>query len=114
MRSTWLILATCTACSFGGSDGPSDGPAADEKELLLDSAENFNDGSPVSANVSISAAGTVEPKAWWPGQLLVEISGGNVNFGYTTAIGLFRSLVGMALVLICNQVSKKIRGRGIV
>ena len=41
-------------------------------------------------------------------------SGGNVNFGYTTAIGLFRSLVGMALVLICNQVSKKIRGRGIV
>ncbi len=81
MRSTWLILATCTACSFGGSDGPSDGPAADEKELLLDSAETFNDGSPVSANVSISAAGTVEPKAWWPGQLLVEISGGNVNFG---------------------------------
>lgn len=36
-------------------------------------------------------------------------SGGNVNFGYTTAIGLFRSLVGMALVLICNHVSKKIR-----
>lgn len=41
-------------------------------------------------------------------------AGGRVDYGYTTAIGLFRSLVGMALVLICNQVSKKIRGRGIV
>lgn len=40
--------------------------------------------------------------------------GARVDYGYTTAIGLFRSLVGMALVLICNQVSKKIRGRGIV
>ena len=41
-------------------------------------------------------------------------AGARVNYGYTTAIGLFRSLVGMVLVLICNQVSKKIRGRGIV
>lgn len=41
-------------------------------------------------------------------------AGARVDYGYTTAIGLFRSLVGMALVLICNQVSKKIRGRGIV
>lgn len=36
------------------------------------------------------------------------------NYGYSTAVGLFRSLVGCALVLICNQASKKVRGRGIV
>ncbi len=36
------------------------------------------------------------------------------NYGYTTAVGLFRSLVGGALVLICNAASKKVRGRGIL
>ncbi len=41
-------------------------------------------------------------------------SGGIPDYGYTTAVGLFKSIVGMALVLICNYASKKIRGRGIV
>ncbi len=36
------------------------------------------------------------------------------NYGYSTAVGLFRSLVGMILVLVCNWLSKKVRGRGIV
>lgn len=36
------------------------------------------------------------------------------NYGYSTAVGLFKSLVGCALVLICNWLSKKTRGRGIV
>ena len=36
------------------------------------------------------------------------------NFGYSTAVGLFRSLIGCALVLVCNKLSKKIRGRGII
>lgn len=36
------------------------------------------------------------------------------NYGYSTATGLFRSLVGGALVLICNWISKKTRGRGII
>lgn len=36
------------------------------------------------------------------------------DYGYSTAVGLFKSLVGCALVLICNKISKKIRGRGIV
>lgn len=36
------------------------------------------------------------------------------NFGYSTAVGLFRSLVGCVLVLGCNWASKKIRGRGII
>lgn len=36
------------------------------------------------------------------------------NYGYSTAVGLFRSLVGCFLVLICNWASKKTRGRGIV
>lgn len=36
------------------------------------------------------------------------------DYGYSTAVGLVRSLVGAALVLICNFVSKKIRGRGII
>ncbi len=42
-------------------------------------------------------------------------SGSIPNYGYTTAVGLFKSLVGMVLVLICNNLSKKVReGRGIV
>lgn len=42
-------------------------------------------------------------------------SGGIPNYGYTTAVGLFKSLVGVVLVLVCNQWSKKVRdGRGIV
>ena len=36
------------------------------------------------------------------------------NYGYSTAVGLVRSLVGAALVIICNAISKKIRGRGII
>lgn len=42
-------------------------------------------------------------------------SGAIPNYGYTTAVGLFKSLVGCILVLVCNQWSKKVReGRGIV
>lgn len=40
--------------------------------------------------------------------------GGTANYGYTTAVGLFRSLVSCILVLGCNYASKKVRGRGIV
>lgn len=36
------------------------------------------------------------------------------DYGYTTAVGLTRSLVGCVLVLLCNYASKKVRGRGIV
>lgn len=36
------------------------------------------------------------------------------NYGYSTAVGLFRSLVGGILVIACNYASKKVRGRGIV
>lgn len=36
------------------------------------------------------------------------------DYGFSTAVGLFRSLVACILVLICNFISKKIRGRGIV
>jgi len=41
-------------------------------------------------------------------------SGASADYGYTTAVGLFRSLVGLALMLICNYASKRVRGRGIV
>ncbi len=42
-------------------------------------------------------------------------SGAIPNYGYTTAVGVFKSLVACVLVLICNQISKKVRdGRGIV
>lgn len=41
-------------------------------------------------------------------------SGSIPDYGYTTAIGLFRSLVGMSLMLCCNYASKKIRNRGVV
>ena len=36
------------------------------------------------------------------------------DYGYTTAVGLFKSLVGCVLVLVCNWASKKVRGRGII
>ena len=36
------------------------------------------------------------------------------NYGYTTAVGLFKSLVGGGLVILCNWISKQIRGRGIL
>ena len=36
------------------------------------------------------------------------------NYGYTIAAGLFKSLVGAGLVILCNWGSKKIRGRGIL
>jgi len=39
---------------------------------------------------------------------------GQVNYGYTTAVGLFNSLIGVVLVLGCDFASKKVRGRGIV
>lgn len=41
-------------------------------------------------------------------------SGALPNYGYTTAVGIVKSLVGCALVLICNYASKKVRGRGII
>ncbi len=41
-------------------------------------------------------------------------SGGIPNYGYTTAVGLFNSLISCFLVLVCNALSKKVRGRGIV
>ncbi len=41
-------------------------------------------------------------------------SGGIPDYGYTTAVGLFKSIVGMMLVLSCNYLSKRVRGRGIV
>ena len=40
--------------------------------------------------------------------------GGRPDYGYTTAVGLFRSVVSGVLVIICNYGSKKVRGRGIV
>ena len=39
---------------------------------------------------------------------------GNSDYGYSTAVGLFKSFVGMILVFGCNWASKKVRGRGIV
>lgn len=36
------------------------------------------------------------------------------NYGYSIAVGLFKSLVGAALVIGCNKLSKIVRGRGIL
>ena len=38
----------------------------------------------------------------------------SADYGYTTAVGLFRSLVGLVLMFACNFASKKVRGRGIM
>lgn len=36
------------------------------------------------------------------------------DFGYSTAVGLFNSLIGMALVIMSNQINKKFKGEGII
>lgn len=36
------------------------------------------------------------------------------NFAYSTAVGLFKSVVGFAMVLIVNKISKKLEGTGII
>ncbi len=36
------------------------------------------------------------------------------DYGYTTAVGLFKSLTGMVLMLASDIASKKVRGRGII
>lgn len=41
-------------------------------------------------------------------------SGALPDYGYTTAVGLVSSVVGCILVLLCNRISYKLRGRGIV
>mgnify|MGYP000180744278 CR=1 FL=1 len=41
-------------------------------------------------------------------------SGALPNYGYTTAVGIVKSLVGCVLVLACNYASKRVRGRGII
>ena len=41
-------------------------------------------------------------------------SGAVPDLGYSVAIGLFRSIVGLVLMLLCNIASKKVRGRGIM
>lgn len=41
-------------------------------------------------------------------------SGALPNYGYTTAVGLVKSIVGCILVISCNYASKKVRGRGII
>ena len=38
----------------------------------------------------------------------------SAEYGYPTAVGLFRSLIACGLVLICNDVGKRINGRGIL
>ncbi len=40
--------------------------------------------------------------------------GSGADYGFSTAVGFFRSVVGCLLVLVCNYASKKVRGRGIV
>jgi putative aldouronate transport system permease protein len=38
----------------------------------------------------------------------------SAEYGYPTAVGLFRSVVACVLVLACNTISKKVNGRGIL
>jgi hypothetical protein len=73
MRSVWILLATCGACSFDRPKDLDDGLPPDEKQVVLDSANDFKAGNPVEASTYTSEAGTIEPTAWLPGLLLAEI-----------------------------------------
>ncbi len=37
----------------------------------------------------------------------VGLAGGVANFSYAAAIGLFNSIIGLVLLLVANQVSKR-------
>ena len=36
------------------------------------------------------------------------------DFSYSTAVGLFKSVIGFAMVMIVNQIAKKFEGTGIL
>ena len=38
----------------------------------------------------------------------------NSDYGYSTAVGLFKSLITLGLVLMANQISKRVKGVGII
>jgi ABC-type polysaccharide transport system permease subunit len=38
----------------------------------------------------------------------------NLNFSYSTAVGVFRSLISISMLIIANYINKKILGRGIL
>lgn len=57
----------------------------------------------------ISIADVIQTYVWRS-----SFGGGIPDYGYTTAVGLFRSIISCVLVLVCNYASKKVRGRGIV
>jgi len=37
----------------------------------------------------------------------------NANYGFSTAVGLFNSVVGFVLMLLVNQISKRLTGTGV-
>jgi putative aldouronate transport system permease protein len=39
---------------------------------------------------------------------------GGCDYGYSTAVGIFKSVVSFILVTISNKISAKVRGRSIV
>lgn len=109
MRSTWLLLATCAACGFEGSE-PSNGLPPDVAEVAFNSAEELSAdfSSTESADVYVSAAGTVEPTAWLPGKLLTEIDEGDGPFNGTWAIKPMREqLANIGLMHPSNPGNQK-------
>ena len=36
-----------------------------------------------------------------------------LNYSYATAVGIFKSLAGVVLIVIVNQLSKRLSGKGI-
>ena len=35
------------------------------------------------------------------------------NYGFSTAVGMFKAVINFALLLTCNQVAKKVSGKGL-
>jgi hypothetical protein len=74
----WFLFVA--ACGFRGSSGTDGPPSEDEQDLVLDTAAEFGTGTARFVDTFASPAGTVEPVAWLPGSLLIEID--NVNASY--------------------------------
>ena len=81
-----------------------DEPVTTEKEILLNSPDAAN------LNNRVFEVSDVISTYNYRKTFMTAIP----NYGYSTAVGLFKSIVGCALVLICNRASKKVRGHGII
>jgi hypothetical protein len=79
----FLFLAACGFKGGAGTDGPPDGPpplSDKEEDFSLDTAAELGSVTAGFTDTFASPAGTVEPVAFLPGSLLIEIDNGPILY----------------------------------